>query len=165
MPIYQLVYASRPQMPFDGLRLAALMYRAREHNAQAGISGVLLYSGEVFVQCLEGEREKVEALMRKIEADPRHGDIVRLYACEVDCERHFRNWSMGCARIDGFHGLQLMRAQWEREVTSLGGAPGPSPGFLLMKSIWDMYKDYGVLDDLVLEDAAAPTAGPAQIRH
>lgn len=70
MSIYQLVYASRPQTPFDGLRLAALMYRARQHNAHAGISGVLLYSGEMFVQCLEGDRETVEALMRKIEADP-----------------------------------------------------------------------------------------------
>jgi hypothetical protein len=166
MSIYQLVYASRPQTPFDGLRLAALMYRARDHNAQAGISGVLLYSGEMFVQCLEGDREAVEALMRKIEADPRHGDIVRLYACEVDCERHFRNWSMGCARIDGFQGLQLMRAQWEREVTSLAGALAPSPGFLLMKSIWDMYKDHGVLDEeAVPEGAAASAAGPAQMRH
>ncbi len=165
MSIYQLVYASRPRTLFDGLRLAALMYRAREHNAHAGISGVLLYSGEVFVQCLEGDRETVEALMRRIEVDPRHGDIVRLYACEVDCERHFRNWSMGCARIDGFQGLQLMRAQWEREVTALGGTPASSPGFVLMKSIWDMYKDHGVLDDLALEGGAARAAAPVHSSH
>jgi hypothetical protein len=166
MSIYQLVYASRPQTPFDGLRLAALMYRARQHNAHAGISGVLLYSGEMFVQCLEGDRETVEALMRKIEADPRHGDIVRLYACEVDCERHFRNWSMGCARIDGFNGLQLMRAQWEQEVASLEVTPSPSPGFVLMKSIWDMYKDHGVVDDDPMpEGAAARAADSAQSRH
>lgn len=73
---------------------------------------------------------------------------------------------MGCARIDGFNGLQLMRAQWEHEVASLEVAPSPSPGFLLMKSIWDMYKDHGVVDDDQMPvGAAARAVDSAQPRH
>lgn len=164
MPIKQLVYASRQVFSFDGLGLVSLLYRARERNQRMGITGVLFYSEGLFVQCLEGGDAEVDALFERIAADPRHEDVVVLQAIETG-ERHFDQWSMGCAKIDAFQGLRLMRVQWESELGRIDRENTFSPGFVLMKSIWDMYKDHGVLDDLLPEGAAAPAADPAQSRH
>jgi hypothetical protein len=139
MSIRQLVYASHQNFPFDGLALVSLLYRARERNRQLGITGVLLHSRGMFVQCLEGEDADVEALYSRISADHRHGDVVLLQSVETG-ERHFSGWSMACARIQDFQALQLIRADWESELRRIEGEETYSPGFVLMKSIWDTYR-------------------------
>lgn len=139
MSIRQLVYASHQNFPFDGLALVSLLYRARERNRQLAITGVLLYSEGLFVQCLEGESDRVEALFSRIAADQRHNDVVLLQSIETGM-RHFSDWSMACARVQDFHALQLIRAQWESELRRVEGEETYSPGFVLMKSIWDTYR-------------------------
>ncbi|MFZ5635769.1 MAG: BLUF domain-containing protein [Pseudomonadota bacterium] len=139
MSIRQLVYASHQTFPFDGLALVSLLYRARERNKQLRITGVLLHSQGMFVQCLEGESDEVEALFSRISADRRHGDVVLLQSVETG-ERHFSGWSMASARIQDFQALELVRAQWESEVRRIEGEETFSPGFVLMKSIWDTYR-------------------------
>lgn len=146
MQIKQLVYASHQVFPFDGLGLVSLLYRARERNQRTGITGVLLYSQGMFVQCLEGDSDDVDAIFERIASDPRHADVVVLQSIETG-ERHFAHWSMGCAEVDTFQGLRLMRAQWESELRNIERDATCSPGFMLMKSIWDTYKDHGFIQD------------------
>lgn len=144
MPIKQLVYASRQAVEFDGLRLVSLLYTARDRNAALSITGVLLYSNGLFVQCLEGPPENVDAIYAKICLDPRHAEIVLLQAFETD-ERHFESWMMGCARVSDYQALELMRAQWQSASDVMDRSGWLSPGFVLMKTMWDIYKDFGEL--------------------
>ncbi len=144
MRIKQLVYTSRQAVEFDGLRLVSLLYTARDRNAAQGITGVLLYSNGLFLQCLEGPPENVDALYAKICLDPRHREIVVLQSIDTD-ERHFESWMMGCARVSDYQALELTRAQWQSASDAMDRSGWLSPGFVLMKTMWDIYKDFGEL--------------------
>jgi hypothetical protein len=58
------------------------------------VTGVLCFSGGVFLQALEGGRSAVNQLYLKIAADTRHRDVVLLSYEEIG-ERRFAGWSMG----------------------------------------------------------------------
>lgn len=95
--LIHVIYASTACEPFDDASLAALLRGARDNNAQLGITGMLLFSDGDFIQVLEGEEPAVDALVRRIFADPRHGRIVRIIR-ESIAARSFADWSMGFVR-------------------------------------------------------------------
>jgi Sensors of blue-light using FAD len=150
MRIKQLVYASRQAVEFDGLRLVSLLYTARDRNAAQGITGVLLYSNGMFVQCLEGPPENVDAIYAKICLDHRHKELVVLQSIDTD-ERHFQTWMMGCAKVSDYQALELMRSEWQSVSDAMDRPGWLSPGFVLMKTMWDIYKDFGELNLDALE--------------
>ena len=91
---YALIYVSSATVEFGRMELEALLNRSRERNARLGFSGMLLYKDGNFMQVLEGEREKVQALYDKIERDPRHRGTLILLKQEIE-DRQFPDWSMG----------------------------------------------------------------------
>lgn len=94
-----LVYTSRATTPLAQADLLDLLRIARANNAAAAITGVLLYHQERFFQVLEGPDAAVHARFRRIEADPRHTDmVVRLV--DTTPERRFAAWSMGFVPTD-----------------------------------------------------------------
>ena len=145
MRIKQLVYASRQAVEFDGLRLVSLLYTARDRNGALGITGVLLYSNGLFVQCLEGPPENVDAIYARICLDRRHQELVVLQSIDTD-ERHFQTWMMGCAKVSEYQALELMRSEWQSASDAMDRPGWLSPGFVLMKTMWDIYKDLGELN-------------------
>ncbi len=145
MLIKQLVYASRQAVEFDGLRLVSLLYTARDRNVALDITGVLLYSNGTFVQCLEGPPENVDAIYAKICLDKRHRELVVLQSIDTN-ERHFQSWMMGCAKMSDYQALELMRAEWQSASQTMDRSGWLSPGFVLMKTMWDLYKDFGELN-------------------
>ncbi len=98
-PLYRLLYMSTARHDMSDGDLEAILVDARRANAAAGITGMLLYGDRHFLQCLEGERQTVEALYDRIAADPRHRGMTRLIAGPID-ERAFPDWSMGFRRLD-----------------------------------------------------------------
>ena len=66
----------------------------RPTTRRIGITGVLCFSDDIFLQVLEGGRSAVNALYNRIAADPRHNDVVLLSYEEIG-ERRFAGWSMG----------------------------------------------------------------------
>lgn len=93
MPLKRLIYVSRvtmPATPHDLQRLHALSERS---NRKLDITGALGFTGRYFIQCIEGRTDAIDALMARIQADPRHADVVEL--CMITTEqRHFDQWSM-----------------------------------------------------------------------
>jgi hypothetical protein len=92
--LVRLLYASRAGEKLGSAEIDAILARSRGHNPQHGITGVLCYSGELFMQVLEGGRAQVNALYTEIVRDPRHRDVTLLDYEEV-AERHFAGWTMG----------------------------------------------------------------------
>ena len=91
--LVRLLYASRAADTSQGA-VEAICNSARQHNAQNGVTGVLVYGGGVFMQALEGGREAVSDLYGVIQRDPRHKDVILLHFEEIT-ERHFGGWTMG----------------------------------------------------------------------
>ena len=58
------------------------------------MTGVLCFSGGIFLQVLEGGRTVVSQLYNRIAGDARHTDVVLLNYEEVS-ERRFAGWAMG----------------------------------------------------------------------
>ena len=94
MFLVQLIYASRPRAGFGRTDIEQILRTAREHNTKAGISGLLVFNSNYFLQCLEGGRGAVNQLYRRILVDPRHDDVV-LLDYRVIAQRRFPNWAMG----------------------------------------------------------------------
>jgi hypothetical protein len=95
MGLIHLIYTSAPtKREFSRAELDALLVVARRNNAAAKISGLLLYQNGSFFQILEGERDSVEALFRKISGDKRHNRITKIVVEAID-KRNFGEWKMG----------------------------------------------------------------------
>lgn len=96
--LVRLLYASRavaaPAGRPDAETLQAILRQSQANNPKCGVTGLLCFSGGVFLQVLEGGRDCVNALYRRLCADARHTDVVLLSYEEI-CERRFGGWSMG----------------------------------------------------------------------
>ena len=92
--LYFLTYLSVAREPFSEAALARLLVLSRERNTSLGLSGMLLHRNGTFIQALEGEQERVEALYSRISVDPRHHQLQRLASGPIE-RRAFAGWSMG----------------------------------------------------------------------
>jgi hypothetical protein len=92
--LVRFLYASRATMPLDPDRVEAIVEQSRRNNPARGITGLLCFVDDVFVQVLEGGRDAVCDLFSKIVRDERH-QAVRILAFEEITERRFGNWNMG----------------------------------------------------------------------
>ena len=96
--LIRLIYASRATFEDAGAggvepQVGRILMQSRRNNPRQAIGGVLHYGDGRFLQCLEGERDAVNALYNRIARDDRHADVQVLSAGGV-AERYFANWSM-----------------------------------------------------------------------
>lgn len=99
MALHEIIYVSLAQHPMAPEELAALMDRARVHNTARGITGMLLYHQQEFMQLIEGEEAEVQALYHAICGDDRHQQIYKMWEGPID-ERNFSGWAMGFVAPD-----------------------------------------------------------------
>ena len=88
-----LIYVSTATADLTPEDLAALGEAAAAANAARGITGMLAFNGEHFMQLLEGQDAAVDALLARIAADPRHRDLVVIRR-DVRPAREVPYWSM-----------------------------------------------------------------------
>lgn len=106
--LVRLLYASRVIGDVTPELVNDVLVKARKNNPAAGLTGVLCYGGEIFLQVLEGGRDQVNALYAKILQDPRHKDVVLLEYGEI-AERHFNNWTMGQVNLSKLNPSVLLK--------------------------------------------------------
>jgi hypothetical protein len=94
-----LVYASRSLEPFSEQDLLGLLTRARNRNHELGVTGMLIYAAESFLQLVEGDDDAVEVIWDRIRLDPRHAGL-RVLQDGPATERLFGEWSMGFEHPD-----------------------------------------------------------------
>ena len=92
--MFYLVYVSVAAENISKNELLEILEKSRPANAEAGITGMLLYKDGNFMQALEGEEPAVRELYARIRRDPRHLGIVTLVEGQRE-DRCFGDWSMG----------------------------------------------------------------------
>lgn len=92
--LVRLLYASRCNQPISQEFMDTLLSQCRTHNPQMGITGILCWGDDVFLQVLEGGRMAVNSIYNQIVQDPRHRDVILLSYQEI-AERRFAGWTMG----------------------------------------------------------------------
>ena len=95
----RLIYCSQATDDFAPEELVALLEVSRRNNLGAGLSGMLLYSSQSFLQVLEGEPSPLEVTYARIKADGRHTNLRLLLDAEVPAPL-FPDWTMGFEHVD-----------------------------------------------------------------
>ncbi|MDH5699677.1 MAG: BLUF domain-containing protein [Nitrospirota bacterium] len=96
----QISYISKATKSMSQDDLEEILRTSRENNARLGITGMLLYGNNTFVQILEGEEKAVNELVEKIKRDSRHADFHVLKNKTID-RREYADWSMDFKRVSG----------------------------------------------------------------
>ncbi len=107
MPLFRLAYMSSACQPAPA-DLESILAASQRNNGAEGITGMLLFDSDVFLQVLEGARAPVSACFLRIARDPRHRDVEVLAARNVD-ERLFAEWSMHYVPTQGEQARILRR--------------------------------------------------------
>jgi hypothetical protein len=106
--LVRLMYASRANDPINSDDLIAILKKSKVNNVAVGVTGVLCFSGGIFLQVLEGGRTAVSALYNKISTDPRHREVTLLNFEEIG-ERCFASWSMGQVNLQRINPALLLK--------------------------------------------------------
>jgi len=108
--LVRLMYASRAVESVNAEALAAILKRAKDHNAAVGVTGVLCHcaNAHIFLQVLEGGRSAVSTLYNRIAQDPRHREVILLSYEEIG-ERSFSGWSMGQVNMSRLNPSLLLK--------------------------------------------------------
>lgn len=98
--LHCILYHSRlaPNAPLSCI--SDIIKAARSFNATHGLTGVLAFDGQHFLQYLEGPELPLQNLLVRLAQDPRHVNFTLQHRGRCTGERLFRNWSMGYALID-----------------------------------------------------------------
>ena len=89
---FQVIYASKANEIYQD-ELERILDQARQNNVANDITGVLVFVDNIFLQVLEGEQQKVLALLDAIKNDKRHTDVKLIGQAKVE-KRSFEDWAM-----------------------------------------------------------------------
>lgn len=95
----RLIYCSQAVHDVSPDELVDLLEVSRRNNERTGLSGMLLYSSQSFLQVLEGPEQELRTTYERIIADGRHRDLRLLKDAEVATPL-FPDWTMGFEHVD-----------------------------------------------------------------
>jgi hypothetical protein len=96
--LVRLLYASRAATSLSAAVVDSIMTQSRRNNPDRGITGILCYSDDIFLQVLEGSRDDVCETFNAIVRDDRHSSV-RILCFDEISERRFGGWTMGQVNI------------------------------------------------------------------
>jgi hypothetical protein len=131
--LVRCLYASRPVKPAPPDLLDRILDQSRRNNPARGITGLLCYTSDVFVQVIEGGRNEVCDLYNAIVSDERHSQV-RLLAYEEIAERRFPGWSMGQVNVETVNRALLLKYS-EKPVLDPFVSPGQATMALLTELV------------------------------
>ncbi len=78
--------------------LAVILAESQRNNDRDELTGALAAHDERYIQVIEGPAPALDNLLRRLEGDPRHRNIVILERAPI-AARAFDRWAMASARI------------------------------------------------------------------
>ena len=106
--LVRLLYASRAAAALTTAIVDSILEQSRKNNAPKGITGMLCFSEDIFLQALEGGRNEVCELFNTIVRDPRNVGV-RILSYEEIAERRFGGWTMGQVNINKVNPSLLLK--------------------------------------------------------
>lgn len=91
--IFHLVYKSSAREDLDRYDVSRIINKSQSNNSKSGVTGLLLYRQNTFIQLLEGDEQAVKETYNKILKDSRHSDVKILIESKSSI-RIAPQWSM-----------------------------------------------------------------------
>ena len=130
-----ITYVSTATRAMSTQDLDTLLSAARATNRIYEITGVLLFSGTQFMQCLEGPADAVEKTYARILGSSQHKDV-RVIVDESIEKRVFGDWLMGSAKATNSDLLNLYTARWSQRSSEATAFADMSPGMKMLQAFW-----------------------------
>lgn len=90
----RLIYSSIASQEVDFKSVGDILTHAVSKNKEKGITGMMVYDGHKFLQCIEGDESEIDGLYQKIANDFRH-HALHIIGEKLDKQRVFSQWNMG----------------------------------------------------------------------
>ncbi|HHV7321726.1 MULTISPECIES: BLUF domain-containing protein [Stenotrophomonas] len=120
MPIRAVVYVSGAGEEIAGDKLGLsngkldqIVDDATRFNRNAGVTGVLLFDGERFLQYMEGPEDGLSVAYSRVLGASSHNGIVELQRCRVG-QRRLPFWPMKWLPVEPDELRRVARADWTR---------------------------------------------------
>ena len=113
--LVRCLYASRPAAPLAADVLDSILAQSQKNNPRRGITGMLCFTHEIFIQVIEGGRDEVCKLFNAIVRDERNVDV-RILVYEEITERKFGNWTMGQVNVEQINPAMLLKYSEKSEL-------------------------------------------------
>lgn len=94
--LVSMTYASRANPDVTAKDFNDILKQAQENNAANGITGMLVFNKDYFLQTIEGPRAQINRLLYSLMADQRHHDLQLIETHELE-HREWPKWSMNYA--------------------------------------------------------------------
>ncbi len=94
--LISMTYASRANPDVSAKDFNEILQQAQVNNAANGITGMLTFNKDYFLQTIEGPRAQINRLLYSLMADQRHYDLQLLETHEIK-HREWAKWSMNYA--------------------------------------------------------------------
>lgn len=94
--LVSMTYASRANPDVSAKDFNEILQQAQENNAANGITGMLTFNKDYFLQTVEGPRAQINRLLYGLIADQRHHDLQLIETRELK-HREWAKWSMNYA--------------------------------------------------------------------
>lgn len=94
--LVSMTYASRANPDVSAKDFNEILQQAKENNAANGITGMLIFNKNYFLQTIEGPRAQINRLLYSLIADKRHYDLQLIETRELK-HRDWSKWSMNYA--------------------------------------------------------------------
>lgn len=94
--LVSMTYASRANPNVSAKDFNEILKQAQKNNAANGITGMLIFNKDYFLQTIEGPRAQINRLLYSLIADQRHHDLQLLETRELK-HREWSKWSMNYA--------------------------------------------------------------------
>lgn len=133
--MYHLVYISYASRPLREDDLLDILKTSRLNNKNNGITGMLVYLNEKFIQVLEGEYESVNNVYKDIKEDPRHRKVTTVLEGNTE-QRIFKGWSMGFKKLDGQQFEELSGYRDPDDFFNKGLVTDESPAVMIFLSLF-----------------------------
>ena len=98
--IKRIKYVSRFASPMTEEEIGELAVECERNNMGTGVTGVLMTSGGIFFQILEGPAEAIDELYELICKDPRHKDVLLLSSENDVARRLYPDWAMKAISLE-----------------------------------------------------------------
>ena len=104
-----IFYSSKASENCLNSDISDILKTSRKNNSQREVTGILVHKNREFLQYLEGPKDIILSLYKKISQDSRHEAIKIIEKGDIE-DRVFPNWEMGFASEVNLQPLQM---KWE----------------------------------------------------
>ncbi len=137
----RIKYVSEFAAHLTGIDIVNLVQQAEKNNACEDITGILIASGRIFFQVIEGPVEKIDALYANIVKDRRHKNVLLLNS-ECGVQRIFPDWALkrvdmndeSMTRVEPLKALLETIIEHRKRIEMLSG--------VLERSVWEHFSEY-----------------------